>query len=64
MKEILLDEVDQAYEEFRKKIEYYKEYIHYLESLPKNKLTNREKEILKKHGSRKDGPNHIKLSVN
>ena len=57
----LLDEVDQVYEKFRDKLEKYKEYVKYLESLPISKLTFKEKEILTKHGERKNKDGSLKL---
>jgi len=54
MIEVSLDIVEQTYLTFRDVLYKYKEYIKYLESLPQNKLTIRQREILKKHGLRKD----------
>jgi len=55
MKEIFLDEVDQAFATFKEKMRKYMDYLNYLETQVKaNKLTVREKEMLKKHG-RKGG---------
>ena len=57
----LLDEVDQVYETFRDKLEKYKAYVKYLESLSAAKLTFKEKEILKKHGERKNKDGSLRL---
>jgi len=56
MEEILLDEVDQAFATFREKMEKYMDYLNYLETQVRaDRLTEREKEILKKHGRKKQG---------
>jgi len=54
MDEILLDEVDQAFATFREKMKKYIDYLSYLETQVKaDKLTVREKEMLKKHGKKR-----------
>jgi len=50
MREIFLDEVDQAFENFRDKLNKYIDYLHYLEAKKADKLTPGERGILKKHG--------------
>ena len=54
MREIFLDEVEQAHEDFRDKLNRYIDYLHYLEAKRADKLTAGEREILKKHGQRKN----------
>jgi len=53
MTEVLLDEVDQALASFRDTYSKYMEYIKYLEGQDPNRLTQRDREILKKHGTKK-----------
>jgi len=54
MNEIFLDEVDQAFQTFKEKMKKYMDYLNYLETQVKaNKLTAREKEIIKKHGRKR-----------
>jgi len=54
MQEMLLDEVDQAFATFKDKMRRYMDYLNYLETKVKaDKLTAREKEIIKKHGKKR-----------
>jgi len=54
MQEVFLDEVDQAFSNFKEKMRKYMDYLNYLETKVKaDSLTAREKEMLKKHGRRK-----------
>ena len=56
MEEILLDEVDQAFATFREKMEKYMDYLNYLETQVRaDRLTEREKEMIRKHGKGKLG---------
>jgi len=52
MQEVFLDDVDQAFENFRERLVKYKDYLDYLEKKARTKkgLTPGEKEILRKHG--------------
>jgi hypothetical protein len=56
MIETCLDELEQACNSFYDKLKKFKDYIKYLETVPGNKLTAREKELVKKFGKKKINP--------
>jgi hypothetical protein len=53
MQEVVLDEGDQAFKNFREKMKNFIDYLKYLETVNPDKLTAREKKLLEKHGRRK-----------
>jgi hypothetical protein len=56
MVEVFIDEVEQAYANFRDKLSKFKEYIKHLESIPENKRTIKEKELVEKFGVNQKKP--------
>jgi len=56
MFEVCLDDMEQACKIFYDKLKKFKEYIEHLETVPENKLTTREKELIKKFGKKKINP--------
>jgi hypothetical protein len=56
MQEVFLDDVDQAFATFREKLKKYMDYLNYLETQVRaDRLTAREKEMIKKHGRKNRG---------
>jgi len=56
MQEVFLDPGDQAFEDFRKKLSKYMDYLEYLEDKARlGRLTPREREVLKRHGKKSRG---------
>jgi hypothetical protein len=53
MIEACLDEMEQALNVFRDQFQKFKEYMNHLETIPENKLTWKEKELLTKYGKKK-----------
>jgi len=53
MKEVLLDEVDQAWANFKDTCSRYMDYLKYLRQQDPKRLTFREREALRKHGLQK-----------
>jgi len=53
MIEVCLDELEQACNAFCDKLKKFKDYIEHLETVPENKLTKREKELVKKFGKKR-----------
>jgi len=56
MAEACLGELEQACSHFYDKLKKFKGYIKHLEAVPENKLTKREKELVKKFGKKKINP--------
>jgi hypothetical protein len=56
MQEVFLDDVDQAFATFREKLKKYMDYLNYLETQVRaDRLTVREKEMIRKHGRKNRG---------
>jgi hypothetical protein len=52
MIEVCLDELEQACNSFYDKLKKFKDYIEHLETVPENKMTARERELVKKFGKK------------
>jgi len=56
MIEICLDELEQACNIFYDKLKKFNDYMKYLETVPENKLTVKEKELIARFGKKKVNP--------
>jgi hypothetical protein len=56
MIEVCLDELELACNLFYDKLKKFKDYIKHLETVPENKLTAREKELVIRFGKKKINP--------
>jgi hypothetical protein len=53
MIEVCLDEFEQAVRVFSDKLKKFTEYIKFIETIPENKRTFKEKELVAKYGGKK-----------